>query len=84
VFATGGSANLQNLVGIREHANPAYRGLRLLPGNQQGYPLVESFYSRSFGTGVRQRAGAVVAKITVAGDTTYTVPAQYARGGGNG
>jgi len=84
MFATGGTQNLQNLVGIREHANAAYRGLRLLPGNQQGYPLVESFYSRSFGTGVRQRAGAVVAKITASGDTAYTAPAQYKRGGGNG
>lgn len=87
MFATGGTQNLGNLVGIREHANPAYRGLRLLPGNQQGYPLVESFYSRSFGTGVRQRGGAVVVQITELGEPgadAYVAPAQYKRGGGNG
>lgn len=84
MFGTGGTGNLQNLVGIREHANSAYRGLRLLPGNQQGYPLVESFYSAGFGTGIRQRAGGVVAQITTGGDVTYERPAQYARGGGNG
>lgn len=82
MFATGGTQNLQNLVGLRQHVNPAYRGLRLLQGNQQGYPLVESFYSRSFGTGVRQRGGAVVAQVKASG--TYDIPPQYERGGGNG
>jgi hypothetical protein len=80
MFGTGGSGNLQNIVGLREHANPAYRGLRLLPGNQQRYPLVDSYYSRGFGTGVRQRGGAVVMQL-VAG-TTYTTPAAYTMGGG--
>lgn len=84
MFGSGGTANLQNLVGVREHANPAYRGLRLLPGNQAGYPLVEGFYSVGFGTGIRQRAGGVVAKITTGGDTTYTAPPAYTKGGGNG
>lgn len=86
MFGTGGAANLQNPVGLREHANPSYRGLRLLPGNQQRYPLVDSYYSRGFGTGIRQRAGAAV--MQVAGDGTagsggsYVVPSQYKRGGG--
>ena len=31
LLASGGAGNLMNLVGFREHANPAYRGLRLLP-----------------------------------------------------
>lgn len=82
MFATGGTQNLQNLVGLRQHKNPQYRGLRLLQGNQQGYPLVESFYSRSFGTGVRQRGGAVVMQIKAAG--SYDIPDQYERGLGNG
>jgi hypothetical protein len=81
-FGTGGTGNLQNIVGLREHANTAYRGLRLLPGNQQGYPLVDSFYSRSFGTGIRQRAGAVVTQFKAPG--TYDIPDQYERGLGNG
>lgn len=79
MFATGGTANMQNLVGLREHANPQYRGLRLLPGNQQNYPLVESIYSRSFGTGVRQRAGAVVVQIKASG--SYDIPPRYTRNG---
>lgn len=81
MFGTGGTGNLQNLVGIREHANANYRGVRLLPGNQQGYPLVESFYSVGFGTGVRQRAGAAVLQVTAG---AYAAPTQYKRGGGNG
>lgn len=80
MFGTGGSANLQNLVGMREHVNPAYRGLRLLPGNQQRYPLVDGYYARSFGTGIRQRAGAVVVQVKASG--TYDIPPNYKKGGG--
>lgn len=79
-FASGGTANMGNLVGMREHANPAYRGLRLLAGNQQGYPLTESFYSRGFGTGIRQRGGAVVTQFKASG--AYEPPAAYTKGGG--
>lgn len=82
MFGTGGSGNLQNIVGIREHENAQYRGLRLLPGNQNGYPLVESFYSRSFGTGIRQRAGAVVMQLKAA--APYDIPTAYTKGTGNG
>lgn len=82
LFGTGGEGDLQNLVGLREHANPAYRGLRLLPGNQQSYPLIDSYYSRGFGTGIRQRAGGVVMKLTADGE--YTIPEQYKNGGGLG
>ena len=80
MFGTGGAANLQNLVGLREHVNPAYRGLRLLPGNQQRYPLVDGYYARSFGTGIRQRAGGVVVQIKAAG--SYDIPNQYKKGAG--
>lgn len=80
MFGTGGAANLQNLVGLREHANPAYRGLRLLPGNQQRYPLVDGYYARSFGTGIRQRAGAVVVQLKASG--SYDIPNQYKKGTG--
>lgn len=79
-FGSGGVGNLGNLVGLREHANPAYRGLRLIAGNQQGYPLVDSYYSRSFGTGVRQRGGAVVTQIAAAAD--YVIPDRYKKGAG--
>lgn len=79
-FGSGGLGNLGNLVGLREHANPAYRGLRLIAGNQQGYPLVDSYYSRGFGTGVRQRGGAVVTQFKASGN--YVVPNRYKKGEG--
>lgn len=82
MFGTGGTGNLKNLVGIRQHANAAYRGLRVIPGNQQGYPLVESFYSVGFGTGIRQRAGGVVLQLKASG--SYDIPDQFERGLGNG
>lgn len=74
-IGSGGVGNLANLVGFREHKNPVYRGLRLLPGNDRAYPLVESYYSRGFGTGIRQRAGAVVTQIKAPG--AYDIPAKY-------
>lgn len=79
LLGSGGEGDLQNPVGLREHANPAYRGLRLLPGNQQRYPLIDSYYARAFGTGMRQRGGAAIMQITT--NATYTVPPQYANNG---
>lgn len=78
LFGSGGAGDLRNLVGLREHANPAYNGLRLLPGNQQRYPLIDSYYARAFGTGVRQRAGAVITQFKASG--TYDIPEQYKQG----
>jgi len=74
-IGTGGEGDLRNPVGIREHANPNFRGLRLLPGNRAGYPLVESFYSRGFGTGIRQRGGSAIMQVTAG---AYAIPTQYA------
>jgi hypothetical protein len=79
-IGTGGAGNLQNLVGLREHKNPVYRGLRVLPGNDQRYPLIESYYTRAFGTGIRQRAGAVVTQIKVGAANSYVIPTNYTRG----
>ena len=76
MFSTGGVAGLPNPVGFREHANPSVRGLQLLPGNQTGYPLQDSFYRRGFGTGIRQRGSAVICQVVAS--TTYTIPTQYA------
>lgn len=75
-FATGGPENLQNPVGFREHANPGLRGLRLVKGADPNYPLVDSFYNRGFGTGIRQRGAGVVVQVTA--NATYAVPAIYA------
>lgn len=75
VIGSGGEGNLQNPVGIREHANTNLRGLRLIPGNQTTYPLIDSYYSRGFGTGIRQRGGAAVMQVTAG---SYAIPSQYA------
>ena len=58
-------------VGLREHVNTSLRGLRLVKGPNPDYPLIDSFYQRGFGTGVRQRGGAVVMKITAG---SYSAP----------
>lgn len=80
MVASGGAGNLGNPVGFRQHANPAMQGLRILGGNQQRFPLVDSFYAHSFGTGIRQRGGAAIMQI--GSGPTYAIPAQYTRGQG--
>jgi hypothetical protein len=72
--ATDGPNSPSNVVAIREHANSTARGLLRYPGNDNDYPLVQSYFARGFGTGVRQRGGAAVLQVTAAG---YTVPAAY-------
>ena len=71
VIATGGPNSDRNPVGFREHINPAYQGLRHIPGRGP-YPIQESFFARGFGTGTRHRGAAVVVQITT--DLTYTPP----------
>lgn len=72
LLGTGGRANLNNPVGLREHANASLRGLRLVKGPNADYPLIDSFYNRGFGTGIRQRGGAIVMQITA--NVAYTRP----------
>lgn len=72
VVATSGPAAPSNIVGVRQHTNANYQGLRHIPGNTNGYPLVESFYSRSFGTGVRHRGAGVAIQLT--DEAVYTAP----------
>jgi len=76
MIGTGGKANLNNPVGLREHSNASLRGLRLVKGPNPDYPLIDSFYNRGFGTGVRQRGGSVVMQIKASGD--YVAPTTYA------
>lgn len=75
-FATGGSENLNNPVGIRESAQAGLRGLRLVKGRVPDYPLIDSFWATGFGTGVRHRGGGIVLELTA--DATYDPPAAYA------
>ena len=72
LIGTGGRGNLNNPVGLREHANTALRGLRLVKGPVADYPLIDSFYQRGFGTGIRQRGGSVVMQVTA--NPAYTNP----------
>ncbi|WP_082680752.1 hypothetical protein [Mycolicibacterium novocastrense] len=63
LVATGGPNSDSNPVGFREHINPAYQGLRHIPGRGP-YPIQESFFACGFGTGTRHRGAAVVVQIT--------------------
>jgi hypothetical protein len=72
VVATAGPGAASNVVGVRQHSNRVYQGLRQIPGSTATYPLTESFFSRSFGVGTRHRGAAVVTQITDSG--SYTAP----------
>jgi len=72
-----GPDSVNNPVGIREHANAALRGLRLIKGRQDDYPLIDSFYGRAFGTGVRHRGAGAIMQIKDVG--TYEIPEGYGR-----
>jgi hypothetical protein len=74
-LASGGDANLNNPLGFREHSNPALRGLRLVKGREPDYPLIDSYYARGFGIGVRQRGAAFITEVAVG--ATYEPPPMY-------
>jgi hypothetical protein len=74
-FATAGTDNLNNPIGLRQHANANLRGLRLVKGRNADYPLIDSFWAAGFGTGVRQRGGGIVMALTSA---AYAAPTIYA------
>jgi hypothetical protein len=73
-FVTGGERNIGNLVGIREHENPGLRGLRLVKGKDNDYPLTDSYYLHGFGSGIRHRGAGVVMQVTAG---AYAIPAAY-------
>lgn len=73
-FATGGEDNINNPVGLREHANAGLRGLRLVKGRTADYPLIDAFYNRGFGTGIRIRGAGAVMQVTAG---AYAAPAAY-------
>lgn len=75
-FATGGERQATNPIGFREHQNAGLRGLRLVKGRDNDYPLIDSFYQRGFGTGVRHRGAGIVMQITA--NANYAIPAEYA------
>lgn len=71
-LATGGPNSARNPLAFREHIKSEWRGLRQIPGNTGRYPLVDSFYSRGFGVGVRHRGAAAVMQIKASGE--YQIP----------
>lgn len=73
--ASGGPENVGNPVGFRQHENPSLRGLRLVKGPNPDYPLIDSFYNRGFGTGIRQRGASAILQLTTS--PTYTPPVSY-------
>jgi len=75
-LATGGPGSNRNPLGMREHVQPSFRGMIQLPGNNANYPLIDSYYLRAFGVGVRQRGAGAVMKIAAAG--AYSAPTIYA------
>jgi len=77
VLVSSGPDSVQNPVGIREHQNPGLRGLRLIKGRDNDYPLIDSFYGRALGTGVRHRGAGAVMQITT--NATYTPPDEFTR-----
>lgn len=75
-FATGGQDSLSNPIGFRQHANAGLQGMRLVKGPNPDYPLIDSYYIRGFGTGVRHRGAGVVMQLATG--TGYAPPALYA------
>ena len=71
VFATGGSFAQQNVVKVRQHENTSARGLRLIEGPRQRYPLYDAVYDGYYGSAVAQRGAAVVMRT---GNASYLAP----------
>jgi hypothetical protein len=75
--ATAGQSSQLNIIGIREDEDPSLQGLILKPGNNNNYPLIDSYFIRGLGAGVRQRGAAAIMKLDNSGGA-YTVPATMA------
>lgn len=71
VVASSGLNAASNVIGFRQHPNPKYAGLRQIPGHGP-YPLIDSFFARGFGVGVRHRGAAAVCQVTT--NSSYTPP----------
>lgn len=76
-LATGGPKGLSNPLAMRQHQNQDLRGLRLVKGANPDYPLIDAYYVRGFGVGIRDRSQGAILQVTADGVTTYTPPVQY-------
>jgi hypothetical protein len=75
--AIAGAGSQAAVIGIREDEDPQLQGLILKPGNNNNYPLIDSYFIRGLGAGVRQRGAAAIMKLDASGGS-YTVPASMA------
>lgn len=72
VVSVAAPGHTSNIIGVRQHTVTAYQGLRQIPGAKPDYPLMDSFYSRAFGVGVRHRGAGVCTQLSAAGP--YVTP----------
>lgn len=78
-LATGGPDSSRNPLGFRQAVQANLQGLIQIPGSgplAQNYPLIDSFYTRGFGVGARNRGAGAVMQITT--NAAYATPAAYA------
>ncbi|MBT0995454.1 hypothetical protein KIN34_14295 [Cellulomonas sp. DKR-3] len=75
-MVSGGSLVSTNPIMFRQHVASGYQGLIAIPGGNAQYPLIDSYWTRGFGTGVRQRLAGLVMQVKASG--SYDVPALYA------
>ncbi len=75
-LVSGGALVTTNPIMFRQHASAGLQGLKAIPGNNGAYPLIDSYWTRGFGTGVRQRLAGLVMQVKPTG--SYTVPSLYA------
>ncbi|WP_205474449.1 hypothetical protein [Nocardioides sp. SYSU D00038] len=72
-LASGGALANSNPIMFRVH--PKFPGLTLVQGNRGDYPLIDSYWSHGFGTGIRHRLAGMVMQVT--SNPSYTPPALY-------
>ncbi|MDN4473567.1 hypothetical protein [Demequina zhanjiangensis] len=71
-IAHGGNNSTRNALSVRSHTRPELKGLRMIPGTDDKYPLSGSTYGIGVGFGVRNRGAAAVVQITASG--SYSAP----------
>lgn len=69
-LTSGGDNVPTNPIMLREH--PRLTGLQIIPGQNNSYPLVDSYFTHFAGTGVRQRGAGLVMQITA--NANYAAP----------
>lgn len=72
--AIRGGNQKTNVVGLREHSSPTFRGLVLKPGNNANYPLIDSMFIRGLGSAIGPRGAAAIMQNAAA----YSVPTSMA------